>query len=104
MKKGYVIVLLDVADRGLYVEYAKRATAIEARYGGRPLVVGDARELVEGSWPAERTVILEFPSIDQVRAWYSDPDYQAIIPMRHDAAISHILFIEGFADTERVVP
>jgi uncharacterized protein (DUF1330 family) len=100
MRKGYVIVLLDVADRALYVEYAKRATEIEARYGGRPLVVGDANEVVEGSWPAARTVILEFPSIDQARAWYSDPDYQAIIPMRHEAAVSHMLFIEGFAETE----
>ena len=104
MRKGYVIVLLDVVDRALYVEYAKRATEIEVRYGGRPLVVGDANEVGKGSWPAARTVILEFPLIDQARAWYSDPDYQAIIPMRHDAAISHILFIEGFADTERVVP
>jgi uncharacterized protein (DUF1330 family) len=98
MKKGYAVILLDVQDRDRYVEYAKRATEIENRHGGRPVVVGDATEVVEGEWPAERTVILEFPSIEHVRAWYNDPDYQDILPLRHGATSSRILFVEGFLD------
>ena len=96
MPKGYAVVLLDVCDADLYVEYAKQATAIEARFGGRPIVVGDAADVVEGTWPAERIVILEFPSLRQARAWYTDPEYETLIPLRHQAARSQILLIEGF--------
>ena len=99
MKKGYAVVLLDVHDEDKYVEYARLATEIEDRHGGRPLVVSNALEVVEGERPAERTVILEFPSIEHVRAWYSDPDYQELIPLRQDATSSHVLFVEGFLDT-----
>ena len=94
--KGYVVVLLDVVDAALYAEYARRATEIEARHGGRPLVVGDAAEVVEGDWPAERVVVLEFPTIGDARAWYADPDYRDLIPLRHRATRSRLLFIEGF--------
>ena len=100
MKKGYAIILLDVHDRDRYAEYARRATEIEDRHGGRPLVVSDTREVVEGEWPAERTVVLEFPSIDHVRAWYEDPDYQDLISLRHGATSSRILFVEGFLETD----
>jgi uncharacterized protein (DUF1330 family) len=97
MPKGYVVVLLDVRDHDLYVEYARSATEIEARFGGRPVVAGDAVEVVEGHWPAQRIVILEFPSIDHARAWHADPDYQTLIPLRHRSTTSQILFIEGFS-------
>ncbi len=97
MPKGYVVVLLEVKDHDRYVEYARRATEIEARHGGRPLVAGDACEVVEGAWPADRIVILEFPSMDHARAWYVDPDYQELIERRHEATSSRILFVEEFA-------
>jgi uncharacterized protein (DUF1330 family) len=96
MSKGYAIVLLDVKDHDRYVEYARRATEIEARHGGRALVAADAQEVIEGDWPAERIVVLEFPSIDHARAWHNDPEYQDLIPLRHQATSSRILFVEGF--------
>ena len=49
MPNGYAVVLLDVRDADIYVEYARQATVIEALYGGRPIVVGDAVEVVEGT-------------------------------------------------------
>lgn len=96
MRKGYVIVLLDVADQDRYVEYAKRATQIEDRYGGRALVVSDSFETIEGEWPAERVVVLEFPSIGAAHSWYADPEYQKLIPLRRQATDSNIIFCEGF--------
>lgn len=98
MRKGYVLVLLDVLDHELYAEYAAAATVIETRHGGRPLVVGEAKEVVEGEWPAERVVVLEFPSIDMARAWYADPDYESLIPFRQRATASALLLMEGFLD------
>jgi uncharacterized protein (DUF1330 family) len=98
MKKGYAVILLDVHDQGRYVDYARRATEIEDRHGGRALVAAGAEEVVEGEWTAERVVVLEFPSLDHARAWYNDPDYQDLISLRREATSSHILFVEAFLD------
>jgi len=43
-------------------------------------------------------VVLEFPSLEHARAWYADPEYEAIIPLRHQSARSQILLIEGPPD------
>ena len=99
-KKGYAIVLLDVKDAARYAEYARAATEVEARYGGRPLVVadavGDAAEVVDGTWPTKRVVVIEFPSLQHARDWYSDPAYRDLIPLRHEATVSNVLLVEGF--------
>lgn len=95
-KKGYAIVLLDVVDPAGYGEYARSATEIETRHGGVPLVVADAVEVVDGTWPTERVVVIEFPSLEDARAWYTDPDYRELIPMRHTATVSNVLLVEGF--------
>jgi uncharacterized protein (DUF1330 family) len=96
MSKGYAIVLLDITDDARYREYARRATAIEQRYGAVSLVASAATEVVDGSWPAERVVVIEFPSIDEARAWYTDLNYQDLIPMRHRATTSTVLLVDGF--------
>ncbi len=98
MNKGYVIVLLDVKDQDLYAEYVKQATITEAKHGGRALVVADALEVIEGDWPAERVVVLEFPSIHAARDWYRDPEYAALIGTRQRATNSAMLFVEGFEE------
>jgi uncharacterized protein (DUF1330 family) len=95
-KKGYAIVLLDIKDAARYGEYVRAATEIETRYGGRPLVVADAAEVVDGTWPTERVVVIEFPSLDDARNWYADPDYRQLISVRHEATVSSVLLVEGF--------
>lgn len=100
MAKGYAVILLDVHDDELYRTYADKATSLEARYGGRAVVAGNANEVVDGDWPARRIVILEFPSLELARRWYTDPEYQALIPLRHKATRSQVLLIEQLADQE----
>jgi uncharacterized protein (DUF1330 family) len=100
MKKGYCIVLLDVADQDLYAEYVVRATETETSHGGRALVAADVEHVAEGEWPAERIIVLEFPSLERARAWYSDPRYAELVPLRQKATQSVVLFVEGFLDED----
>ncbi|MGZ5384680.1 MAG: hypothetical protein ACXWH0_11915 [Acidimicrobiia bacterium] len=48
MAKGYAVVLLDVTGPSLSAENAQTASAIEARHGGRPIIVDNAEEVVVG--------------------------------------------------------
>ena len=49
------------------------------KYGGEFITYDDAPFTLEGEAPRNgRMIILKFPSEAQARAWYADPDYQAL--------------------------
>jgi uncharacterized protein (DUF1330 family) len=81
MAKGYwVVCYKSVSDPAALAEYAKLAgTAITAG-GGRFLVRGTPAKTYELGLN-QRTVVIEFASVDQANATYASPDYQAA--MRH---------------------
>jgi hypothetical protein len=53
-------------------------------------------EVLEGTWTATRTVVVEFPSMDHAKRWYESPKYKSIVQHRFKAATSNIVLAEGF--------
>ena len=92
---AYAIVQVEVTDPQLMEQYGKVAGATLTEYGGRALVVSDERELIEGTWPNTRTVVLEFPSMKDAKAWYSSEGYAGPKAMRLKAARSNFIFVAG---------
>lgn len=92
---GYVIAEVEVHDPARYEEYRKLVPGTIAQYGGRYLVRGGAIDVKEGSWQPRRMVVLEFASADQARKWYHSPEYAAAAAIRHQAATSKVLIVEG---------
>ena len=83
---AYLIAEVDVHDPITYEAYKARAAAAVAQYGGVYIARGGEAELLEG-WPApRRVVIIRFPDRAAVTAWYRSPAYQALIPLREQAA------------------
>lgn len=92
---AYVCVQVEIHDPARYEDY-KRMTPISlAAYGGRFLARGGATETLEGDWRPSRFVILEFPSMDQARAWWGSPEYAEAKALRHATASSEMLLVEG---------
>lgn len=96
--KGYVLAFIDVEDPSSYSPYAAGAPATIAAYGGKYLIRNGAKELREGALPADRLVVLEFPSVAQARTWYESPEYQALVPVRQGASKGSIVIVEGFSE------
>jgi uncharacterized protein (DUF1330 family) len=92
---AYVVVEVTVNDSETYAEYRPLAAAAVEKYGGRYIVRGGAVTPLEGGWQPERFVIIEFPSVAQAQAWYHSPDYQPAAALRHRAADSKMLVVEG---------
>ncbi len=69
--------------------------AVIAAYGGRYLVRGGALERLEGSAPLHRMVILEFPDMARLKAFYHSAHYQPLLALRQRAATATLLAIEG---------
>ena len=72
--------------------YLEKVEATVAPYGGKWLAQGPA-EVVEGAWPGS-VVLMEFPTREAVMAWYNSPEYQAILPLRLNNAISDLVLID----------
>lgn len=66
---AYVINDMIGSEPAPFEEYKRLAPEEVVRFGGRYLVSGGHSEKLEGDWTPRRLVILEFPSLDQARAW-----------------------------------
>jgi uncharacterized protein (DUF1330 family) len=94
--KGYAIFTMAIHDQTGFEAYLQKALPTLIQSGGRPIIVEDRPEVVEGEWHGTRTAILEFDSMDAARAWYRSPEYQAIVGDRHKAAQSNVVIVGGF--------
>jgi uncharacterized protein (DUF1330 family) len=93
---AYVLSEVEVLDEELAGRYRALAEASIAQYGGHYLVRGAAPEVVEGDWPpAQRMVIVEFPTMERARRWYTSPAYAKALAVRGQALTRRLLFVEG---------
>ena len=75
----YMVVNLHVKDAAAYRVYEKGFFPILKRYGGEFLTFDDQHVALEGVSPRSgRMIIFTFPSEEKVRAWFADPEYQAL--------------------------
>jgi len=93
---AYVIVQENMhGDQTPFEEYRKHVIATFEPYGGKFLARGGTVTVLEGAWPSERTVILEFPSRKAAEDWYHSPAYQKILPLRLQCMTSNFVIMDG---------
>ena len=92
---GYLIAMIEVTDPEGYKEYRERIPATIAAHGGHYLARGGATEILEGSLPAKRLAIVEFPSLAAAKAWWQSPEYQPVRAIRESTAKSTLVITEG---------
>jgi uncharacterized protein (DUF1330 family) len=94
-RKGYWIGHVDITDPEGYKAYMAANAAPFGQFGGRFLVRGGTREVVEGK-VRSRTVVLEFPSYDAALGCYRSPDYQAAKRLRDRKGELDLIVVEGY--------
>jgi len=94
MPKGYVVFTEDIHDAAGMAAYAQASA--KTLVGARVLVVDAQPQVLEGEWHGNRTVILEFASVEAARAWYDSQSYREAKPMREAAARSNAVILTGF--------
>jgi uncharacterized protein (DUF1330 family) len=76
---AYVVANFQVHDAEAYRQYEKGFFPILKRYDGEFFTYDDNTVTFEGAAPRSgRMVLFKFPSEEKARAWYKDPDYQAL--------------------------
>lgn len=94
--KAFIIVDVTIVDPTVYESYKKLTPASLKPFDGKFLVRGGATETLEGSWTPGRFVILEFPSVDKARAWYTSEEYEFAKAIRQRSAHTQMILAEGF--------
>jgi len=75
----YAVVNLHVTDAAAYRQYEKGFFPLLKKYGGEFVTYDDQAFTLEGTSPRTgRMIIFKYPSEAQARAWYADPEYQAL--------------------------
>lgn len=95
MTKAYWIAFYrEVRKPEALAAYAKLAGPALAAAGGRMLARGLSADVREAGL-LQRTVLIEFDSLEQAKAAYDSPAYQAALAVLGDAAERDIRFMEG---------
>ena len=93
---AYAIGRLQMRDASWLAEYGPKTAALVEKHGGTYRVRGGAMERLEGEGDLPSViVVLEFPSMDQARAWYNDPEYAPLIALRQAGSELDFVLVEG---------
>ena len=97
MAKGYWICFYrSISNPGALAEYAKLAGPAIQSGGGRFLARGVPSRTYEAG-KNQRTVVIEFESVQQATATFESPAYRAACRVLEGAAERDIRVIEGLA-------
>ena len=92
---AYIVVQVDVKDPVRYEDYKKMVPPSLEKFGGRFIVRGGRTHTLEGDWAPKRFVMVEFPSVEQAKAWWDSPEYRAARDLRWATAESQMIIAEG---------
>ena len=92
---AFIVVEVEVLDKERYETYKRMVPPSLEAYGGRFLVRGGGVETLEGEWAPKRLVILEFPSIEQAKAWWGSEEYSEAKALRQATASTQMVLAEG---------
>lgn len=95
MSKAYWInTFRTVSDAEKLAAYVELAGPVMREFGGRFLARGKPARVFEAG-VMERTVLIEFPSVERAIAAYEDPGYQRALEALGDGAERDIRIIEA---------
>lgn len=94
---GYLLATIKITDPEAYKLYTAQTPGVVAKFGGRFLVRGGNPAFVEGEWPQDRIIILEFKDRATAEAFYHSPEYQKIIPLRLAASEGRSVLLDGYS-------
>jgi uncharacterized protein (DUF1330 family) len=83
---AYLVGHIRVLDAAKWADYRSRVPATIAPWGGELVLRGQGATVLAGEHDATDTVVLRFPDSAALEGWHASAAYQAIVPLRREAA------------------
>ena len=97
---AYIIARVDVKDWDAYREYMRHTPRVIQKFGGRFIARGGEMITLEGPQETLRLVLMEFPSLEQARAFYDSPEYKRSKRLREGGGSAQFVAIDGYSIEE----
>lgn len=92
---AYLVVQGTVEDEPQFQKYREAIVPFVTKFGGK-LAARDAKvELLEGEHDTRSVIMLEFPTMESIRAFWNSPDYVPIKKLREGIATMNIWAFPG---------
>ena len=95
---AFLISDVSVRDADAFQTYRTRAAASIAEYGGKYLARGGDIERLEGVWTPRNIIVVQFPTVEQARAWYRSPEYAFALEVRDKALSRNLILVDGIGN------
>ena len=92
---AYLVAEVQVTDPDGWKQYIAALPATQAPYHVKTLTRAPAVALDASTPPSGAVAILAFNSMEDLKAWWNSPAYQAIIPLREKSAKTRVYAVEG---------
>jgi uncharacterized protein (DUF1330 family) len=92
---AYIIVDVSIHHAANYEGYKKLTPASLVPYDGKFIVRGGKTETLEGDWQPGRIVLLEFPTMEKAKQWWSSEEYAPAKALRQANATTKMILVEG---------
>ena len=93
----YAIAQITIHDRARYQRYAAAFMPILEAYGGRLLAADERPEVVEGTWPHQKVILIAFDDRAHYERWANSAEYQRVSEDRRAATVGVSLLVHGLA-------
>ena len=94
MKGYWIAIYKDLKNPENIKKYAEKASPAIQKYKGKILSRGGRVETIEGL-PSPRTVLIEFPSMQDALQCYQSDEYQEAMKIGKGEFNRHIQIVEG---------
>ncbi len=81
----------NMAEREALQAYLSKVPNVVNQYAGVPIATYDVEKTLDGCDGPSIFSVISFPSRQSIEAFFADPAYQAIVPLR-DKGFSHLRF------------
>ncbi len=95
MKAAYVVGQITVKDAAKWDAYRAQVPATLAPWNAELVFRGQQVAALAGECPHRDIVVIRFPSVAAANGWFSSDAYQALIPLRQQAAEVVLLSYES---------
>jgi uncharacterized protein (DUF1330 family) len=91
----YILAQLTIHDRARYDRYAARFLGVLGQFRGRLLASDESPDVLEGEWPHQKVVLIEFADAAEAERWAASPQYREIAADREAATVATVLGVDG---------
>ena len=86
MSQAFVVGQMTVKNQEKWALYRAQVLATLLPFGGELVFRGQLVKAFSGACSHPDIVVIRFPSQQDADAWHASAAYQALIPLRHEAA------------------